>query len=1231
MAHDTSILQWNCRGLRANLPDLQILIQKFSPKIICLQETKLVDPNCISIRPYLHLSKPAVASNTLPSGGVSILIHNSISYSPIPISSKIPAVAARVSLHTPISICTLYLHPNIQYTSQDLSDLVNQLPPPVVLLGDFNAHSPCWGDVNLDSRGKEVENFIMHANLCLLNSGSPTYYHPAHATHTAIDLTLTSPSLLQDLQWTSTEDPLGSDHIPILIQGINHSPNSTTTFYWNFRRADWTLYRNLCEEKITANILSCDGDCIEEMSNIIYEIAKECIPAKKPNPKKTDKPWFNQTCRDQIKTRKLAFKAMNKSTNPTSINNYRIEKAKTRKIIKDCKRTSWKEYVSKISPRTSCKKVWNMIRKISGKSIHPPSSHLIKGNQTITEPQEIADILADTFSHNSSTEHYSSSFQAYKQQEEINPPDFTSTNQENYNSPFSADELNNAIEQAKDTAAGPDCIHYQLIRNLPSTAKLLLLQTFNNMWECDRFPPIWRQAIVLPIPKPGKTHTDPTNYRPISLTSCLCKTFERMLNNRLIWILESQNILSNIQCGFRKNRSTVDHLIRLETYIRKKFLKQHHVVAIFFDLEKAYDTVWNHGILTDIHKIGLRGHLPLFIKNFLYDRQFQVRTNCALSSPHRQETGVPQGSILSVTLFALRINEITKLLSSDTEASLFVDDLTIYYSGRQLESVIRHLQTDVNQLVRWCDKNGFKFSPSKTTCVHFTTKRHTPEPILFINNSPIPVANEAKFLGITFDRKLTFRSHISQLKTKCLKASNIIKVISHYDWGGDQDSLLSIYRALIRSRIDYGSIVYGSARPYLIKQLDTIANQALRLCLGAFRTSPVSSLQIEAHEPPLSLRREKLSLQYATKMSANPTNPAFKDVFSASPNPSSTQRRKAILPFSNRISADISTIIPPNTEVMVNTPPSTPPWLRMRPKIILKLHSDEPKNPTNYHVLKIKYHEVRSSYPDYEAVFTDGSRINNSTASACIILNHTLMKKLPDHFSVFSAELHAISMSLSHIQQYTQHRYIIFTDSLSSLQAINSYYPQNPLVTNIQNQLHHLLLITDILFCWIPSHIGIAGNELADKAAKMALTTPTADTPVSSSDLRQHVNALIINKWQKLWDQENNNKLHTIQPTITRRIPNIHQLSRRERSVITRLRIGHSFVTHSYILKKEEKPFCIPCNELLTTEHILLHCTDYSDIRTKHFNCSSIQELFSTTNPINIIRFLKEIRLYSKI
>jgi len=1100
-----------------------------------------------------------------------------------------------------------------------------------MLLGDFNAHSPSWGNCDLDSKGREIENFLMMSNYCLLNTGSPTYCHPAHGTHTAIDLSITSPSIFQDFQWKPMDEPFGSDHIPILIQSNQSYQNTKPVSHWNFKRADWKNYQQLCGKMITADLISRSDDTICELTKIIIDAAAQAIPEKISRPNKKNKPWFNETCQSQIKLRKKAYKELKKNTTPSTLEKYRIEKAKTRKVIKENKRTSWKHYVSKLNPRTSSKKVWNMIRKISGKTIRTPLSHLAKGNQLITDPQEIANTLAETFAHNSSSEHYSPSFQAFKQQEEKLLPDFSSSNQENYNLPFSIDELSNALDQSKDTASGPDNIHYQLIKNLPLLSKQILLQSFNNMWDSDNFPSTWRQATILPIPKPGKTHTDPSNYRPISLTSCLCKTFERMINNRLIWILESKNILNNVQCGFRKNRSTTDHLIRLESYIRKEMLKNHHVVAVFFDLEKAYDTVWKHGILTDLYRMGLRGHLPHFIKNFLHDRSFNVKTYNALSDTYQQETGVPQGSILSVTLFALRINEITQILSGDTEASLFVDDLAIYYSGRQLDLVTRHLQKDINQLVSWCNRNGFKFSSTKTTCVHFTTKRLTSKPLLFINNSAIQVSSEAKFLGIIFDSKLTFRQHINQLKAKCIKASNIIKVISHYDWGADPDTLLNIYRTLIRSRIDYGCIIYGSARPSYTKQLDTVANQALRLCLGAFRTSPATSLQVEAHEPPLKLRREKLALQYAIKLSANPKNPAFHETFPTSNNTIISRKKKAILTFNRRISTDLSTLLTPNTTIMENIISPIPPWLQLRPKIILELQSIGPKETVSNHILKAKYQEIRHAYPHHEAVYTDGSKINNNTASAAVIQKHTLMKRIPNKSSIFSAELHAIQIALSHIQQYPNEKYIIFSDSLSSLQAIRSNNPKNPLVINIQTQLHQLLSSTDILFCWIPSHIGIAGNELADKAAKIAITTPVADIPIPSSDMYQHISSLMNNKWQKLWDQETDNKLHNIQPIITYRLPNIHHLTRRERSVITRLRIGHACITHSYLLRKEDKPQCTPCNEPITVEHILLHCIDFTNIRDKYFNCSNINDLFNTVNPINIIKFLKEIHLYTKI
>ena len=128
---------------------------------------------------------------------------------------------------------------------------------------------------------------------------------------------------------------------------------------------------------------------------------------------------------------------------------------------------------------------------------------------------------------------------------------------------------------------------------------------------------------------------------------------------------------------------------------------------------------------------------------------------------------------------------------------------------------------------------------------------------------------ENKFLGIVFDRKLSFIPHIKQLKAKCQKALNLLRVVAHTDWGADRKVLLNLYRTIIRSKLDYGSIIYGSARKSYLEMLDPIHHQGLRLALGAFRTSPSESLLAEANEPSLYNRRLKLSMQYALTLKSN--------------------------------------------------------------------------------------------------------------------------------------------------------------------------------------------------------------------------------------------------------------------------------------------------------------------------------------------------------------------------
>ena len=134
----------------------------------------------------------------------------------------------------------------------------------------------------------------------------------------------------------------------------------------------------------------------------------------------------------------------------------------------------------------------------------------------------------------------------------------------------------------------------------------------------------------------------------------------------------------------------------------------------------------------------------------------------------------------------------------------------------------------MTKIENWTTSNDFKFSKSKTQCVHFCQlrKQHD-DPVLHLYGSPIPVVEESKFLGILFDRKLSFIPHIKYLKAKRLKALNLLKVLSHTSWGADRTTLLKLYQSLVRSKLDYGCIIYGSARKPYLQMLNPIHNHSL--------------------------------------------------------------------------------------------------------------------------------------------------------------------------------------------------------------------------------------------------------------------------------------------------------------------------------------------------------------------------------------------------------------------
>ena len=282
-------------------------------------------------------------------------------------------------------------------------------------------------------------------------------------------------------------------------------------------------------------------------------------------------------------------------------------------------------------------------------------------------------------------------------------------------------------------------------------------------------------------------------------------------------------------------------------------------------------------------------------------------------------------------------------------------------------------------------------------------------------------------------------------------------------------------------------------------------------------------------------------------------------------------------------------------------------------------------------IFRSKYLEIKRQYYLHEPIFTDGSKDGDKVAAAAALDGELYQFRLPDKSSVFSAELKAIDLALDHIKEDGYWHYIIFTDSLSAMQALDNQKTDNPLTTKLLDKLSDICENDDVVFCWLPSHTGIRGNEEADKAAKEALSLDVLPFKVPFNDFKPLINDFIQDVWLRSWNDPANqyNKLFSIRPNTSEWLP-ASRSSRREEIVLARLRIGHTLITHSYLLKGEA-PECIPCNTDLTVKHLLIECIDRVPVRDKYFKVESLKTLFDTVKLESLFDFLKETNLFKKI
>jgi len=247
-----------------------------------------------------------------------------------------------------------------------------------------------------------------------------------------------------------------------------------------------------------------------------------------------------------------------------------------------------------------------------------------------------------------------------------------------------------------------------------------MLQLFNKIWFTGKIPSSWLHSIIVPIPKPNKPAHLPSSYRPISLTSNICKLFEKMIVCRLNLFLEYRNVLHILQSGFRQSRKTPDHILRLHDAIHKSLPNKRNVLSAFIDVEKAYDMV-NTEVLSKLLRYGISGRMFNFIRSSLSNRTFQVRIGSTLSMTKRLDNGIPQGSVLSPIPFSLMINDLPKRITSPV--ALYADDVCVWECDSDITLLNQPCQLSLTKVCDWCAKCGFKLSSTKSAAVRNTNSQ----------------------------------------------------------------------------------------------------------------------------------------------------------------------------------------------------------------------------------------------------------------------------------------------------------------------------------------------------------------------------------------------------------------------------------------------------------------------------------------------------------------------------
>ena len=679
----------------------------------------------------------------------------------------------------------------------------------IILAGDMNCPNIDWETLTVQkgAADRDVQqallDFSIEHNLTQVHC-QPTRYN------NLLDLVFTNnPSIVK----ISSSIPGISDHamvvtdIDIIPKYIRQKPRN----FFIFSKADWN---NISKEATTLSdeIVSSSKHVQELWDSFkdgIFDIMQRNIPSK-TSKKRKSVPWFNRDLKRRVKRKSRLYKHA-KKTNQWEP--FKIFQKDCKKAFKKAEILYINDTIQKGLDDNNTKPFWRYVKSRRQDSVGV--APLKEMGQLLNDSKDKAQILVDQFK-SVFTQHKNDSFLPEVKKKAKTPiPPIRITTQ-------GVEKLLNNINTSK--ATGPDKISNIMLKTCASQLAPALRTIFQRSIDTGKLPADWLNANVSPVFKKGDVHL-PENYRPVSLTCVSCKLLEHIICKHILDHLEKNKILTPLNHGFRSGYSCETQLV---TTVHD-LLQQHDIGAqidmAILDFSKAFDTVPHDKLLHKMKSYGVDGTINDWLRDFLTNRSMQVVVDGEESDSVTVDSGVPQGTVLGPLLFLCHINDLPDSVKSSVR--LFADDCLLYRRISTIQDQIK-LQDDLQSLEQWAETWDMRFNAKKCFIMSINQKKSH---FYQISNHILQQVDTNPYLGVTFSDDLKWSSHITKITKKANSTLGFIKRnLKHCP----ESSRKTAYLALVRSTLEYSSVVWDPILVKDINKLEKVQRQAARFITGNY-------------------------------------------------------------------------------------------------------------------------------------------------------------------------------------------------------------------------------------------------------------------------------------------------------------------------------------------------------------------------------------------------------------